>query len=283
MSERQPYLGISFYGNKLYYAVSGKDGAERGHIGCVEFNFSVANAVSTLHPEHFPLVYDTIGKIRNDLKAVHLRIHTDARQECWTKLPKSVYDNSDEREAYLNILMKGVQRKYLEPVWYAISNRDYKLLAIRNKNNLRGLEKLAEHSHSCDFCSDFEIGNFWISHAGDKRSFMMISCHSSHICVSSYMLGKLRGATYINFEEISDLPYFWLQQKANLSWMDGIHDEIIVFGEKTKEIHQFIKPFIDAKTNTVFMDSLKKMNTSAKEKTYGFDLKEAFPAIMLAT
>lgn len=283
MSDQQPFLGISFYGNKLYYAVSGEDQSQRSHIGCIEFNFSVAKAVAEMHPDYLPLVHKALGNIRAEHKAHHLRIHTDARGECWTILPKSVYDNSDEREAYLEILMQGVPRNKLEPVWYSISNRDYKLLAIRNKNNVLGLEKLAEHGHSTDFCSDFEIGTFWVNHAGKNKSFLLLSCHKQHLCVSSYLLGKLRAATCIKFDDVADLPYFWLQQKANLSWMDGLHDEILFFGEQTKEIHQCIKPYMDAKTSTVFMDSLKKMNLTAKEKSYSFDLKEAFPAIMLAS
>lgn len=283
MNDYQPYLGICFYGKKLYYAVSGEGENQLKHIGCLDYGFDVEKAVVNMHPDYFPGIYDSIKKIREDHQARHIRILTNPGNECWTTLPKSVYDESSEREAYLDIVMQGVPRNAIEPVWYTISNRDYKLIAIRNKRTLKGLEKLADHGHSADFCSDFEIGNFWVKTSGKKSSFLMLSCYESYLGISSFLFGKLRAATYIPFDDVSDLPYFWLQQKNNQSWINGLHDSVLLFGDNAEAVHQHLKPFLDEKTNILIPDTLKKMNVEAVEKTYSFTLKEAFPAIMLAS
>lgn len=283
MSEHQPYLGICFYGKKLYYAISGEENQELKHIGCLDFGFNVEEAVQQMSKEYFPGVYDSIKNLREKFQARHIRILTNPQNECWTTLPKSVYDVPDEREAYLDIIMKGIPRNAIEPVWFPISNTDYKLLSIRNKRTLSGFEKLADHGHSADFCSDFELGNFWVKNSGKKNSFLMLSCYDSLLSVSSFLFGKLRAATYIKFDDVSDLPYFWLQQKNNLSWLSGLHDSILLFGNRSNEIHQHLEPFLDEKTKFISLDSLAKMNVKATEETYGFNLKEAFPAIMLAT
>ena len=71
-----------------------------------------------------------------------MRILSPADEECWTILPRYVYDNADEREAHIRILAQSVARKDLQITWYTLSNVDHRLLLIRNANAMRGFKKL---------------------------------------------------------------------------------------------------------------------------------------------
>src|SRR5699024_9562163 len=128
----------------------------------------------------------------------------------WTSVPKIVYDDADEREKHISILMSGVNRKSIQPTWYNLSNQDYKFLLLRNESSLQGIKTLAAGTPTADLISDFEIGARWVQHANPGGSFMTICCFNNCISVASFILGKLRGAVFINFDDIEDLPYLWL-------------------------------------------------------------------------
>lgn len=276
-------LGLCFSANHLYYAVHNPEHeAHIEHIGCYDLNFNVARAIRTQSDDFFPAIYEMLGRLKRDHQFRQMRMCTVPDHECWTTLPKLVYDEPDEREAHLRILMNGVNRQALETVWYDLSNRDFKFLVIRNKMIMDGFQRLTEHAHTADFVSDHEIGQSWINHAQQNGSFMMIHSVPGMISVSAYMLGKLRGATYLQYDEPEDLPYLWLMNARNLSWMNGFYDQTYVYGTQVKQISQTLKAVWDHHTEINTFNSLEDMQVSADEQTYSFSLESAFPAILLS-
>lgn len=283
MGQSNPSLGLCFFENQLFYAVHDPEHQKKlSRIGSVDFNIDVADAIVSGDNQHFPGIRQTITRLREQFDIDHLRVLSFPSQECWTTLPKLVYDNADEREAHINILMNGIDRKDIQPVWHNLSNQDYKFLLLRNTAALRGLERLISSAATADLVSEFEIGERWVDHVHPGGSFMTLCCFKNCISISSYILGKLRGATYINFDEIEDLPYLWLQRAQELSWMRGIHEEIQVYGSRAFNIIEILQPFWDDAGTIIKMDSLEKMQLEADEQTYGFGLELAYPAVMLA-
>lgn len=283
MEEQHPNLGICFFGNQLFYAVNDSNHPQKlARIGCYDFNFDIAETLLSGSEQHFRGIQQTVAQFQEEYDIQHLRILSPPTQECWTSVPKIVYDDSDEREKHINILMSGVDRKHIEPTWYSLSNQDYKFLLLRNNKSLKGLEALAGSASTMDLISDFEIGMRWIQHASPGGSFMTVCCYDNCISVASFILGKLRGATYINFDEIQDLPYLWLQHTQQLNWMGGLHEQIYVCGERAFEAIDILQPFWDDAGEISKMDTLEKIQIEADEETYGFNLESAFPAIMLA-
>lgn len=282
MNQSNPSLGLCFFNNQLFYAVNDVGNPRKlARIGSVDFNFDLAEAILTGDEEHFPGIQKTVGRLKEEYSIAHIRILSFPYKECWTILPKLVYDNAEEREAHISILMNGIDRRHIHPTWYTLSNQDYKFLLLRNEEALGGLEKLASNASSADLYSEFEIGDRWTRHTNAGGSFMTICCFNNCLSVSSYILGKLRGATYINFDEPEDLPYLWLQHTQELGWMKGLHEEIHVYGSQAYQIINILKPFWDEAGTVLKMDSLEKMSVEADEDTYSFNLECAYPAIML--
>lgn len=283
MDQFSPNLGLCFFENQLFYAVNDiHDSRKLARIGSVDFNFDVSYAILSGDREHFPGIRKTITNLKEQYNINHIRVLSFPSRECWTTLPKLVYDNADEREAHINIIMKGVDRKQLHPTWHTLSNQDYKFLLLRNGEALQGLEKLTPNASTTDLVSEFEVGDRWIRHSKPGGSFMTVCCFANCISVSSYILGKLRGATYITFDDPEDLPYLWLQQMQALGWMKGLHEEIQVYGSRAYRIIDILKPFWDEAGTVNKMDTLEKIKVEAEEETYGFNLELAYPAIMLS-
>lgn len=251
-------------------------------IGSFDFNVDVTETLLGKSGQHFQGIRQTINKLKKDYDIQRLRVLSFPTQECWTVVPKIVYDDSDEREKHINILMSGVDRKEIHPTWYNLSNQDYKFLLLRNDESMRQMQRLASDTSTIDLISDFEIGSRWIQHVNPGGSFMNICCFQNCLSISSFILGKLRGATYITFDEIQDLPYLWLQYTGELSWMQGLHEEIYVYGSNAFRVIEILQPFWDEAGTVTKMDTLDKINIAADEQTYGFNLEQAFPAIMLA-
>lgn len=283
MDQLKPSLGLCFFEHQLFYAVNDiYDTKKLARIGSVDFNFDVPAAILNGDEEHFPGIKKTVSKLKDRHDVNHIRVLSFPTKECWTILPKLVYDNPDEREGHISIIMKGVDRKQIQPTWYTLSNQDYKFLLLRNTEALLGLEKLTPNASSIDFISEFELGERWIRHCNPGGSFMTVCCFNNCISISSYILGKLRGATYLTFDDPEDLPYLWLQCTQNLSWMEGLHEEIHVYGSHAYRIIDILQPFWDDAGSVIKMDSLDKIKVEAEEETYGFNLELAYPAIMLA-
>lgn len=283
MAETEPALGICFSGKRLLYAVADPETVgELLQVGCIDYSFDVLDVFVDHDQEMFSGVYNAIGKLKNEHNFREIRLLTLPEQECWTTLPKTVYDEQDDREAYLNMLTHGFSSKPAEPAWFQISNRDYKLASLRNQSYVNSLDKLTENASNAQYYSDFEVGLHWIDHSKTKGSFLTVSCHKNVISISSFILGKLRAATYIKFDELNDLPYFWLQSAGNLSWLNGLYDQILLYGFESYKVQEVLQPFWEDSAQVVKMDTLEKMLVKAKEQTYSFNLDEAFPAIMLA-
>lgn len=283
MDDPKPNLGLSFFADRLFYSVNNPS-KESGLsiIGSFDFNFNVLEAISTMHPEHYPQFQNTIDSLISEYEVNSIRALTSPIEECWTVLPKVVYDNSDEREDHLSIIMKGVSREDIEPTWHALSKPRFKFLCLRRISVMSGLHHLGKKVTTTEFLSDFELAAKWSAINTPGGSFMMIGCHENVISVSSFMLGKFRAATFIKFDLPDDLPYHWLQQAAHSTWMKGLHEKTYFFGFENHRIKQFLAPYLDKSTEVITLNSLNEMNVIADETTYGFDLAEAFPAILLS-
>jgi hypothetical protein len=283
MGKRHPSLGICFFGNQLFYAVNDLNQPNKlARIGCFDFNFDVSETLLGNSEQHFRGIQQTVRQVKEEYNIHHLRILSFPTQECWTAVPKIVYDDSDEREKHISILMSGVDRKNIHLTWYDLSNQDYKFLLLQNNKSFQGLHELVSDASTTDLISDFEIGSRWTQHASPGGSFMTICCFHNCISVASFILGKLRGATYISYDEIQDLPYLWLQHSQQLSWMKGLHEKVYVYGMEAFRVINILQPFWDDAGTVTKMDTLDKIQIDADEKTYGFNLENAFPAIMLA-
>lgn len=283
MKQSHPNLGLHFSANQLFYAVNepGQPG-RLARIGSVDFNFNVSSAVIQGDGRHFNGVQTVIRQLKEQFDIRLVRMVSAPFYECWTSFPKLVYDKADEREAHLGILMKGLDRSQILPTWYSLSNADYKFLVIRNQAVMEGFEQLAGVVSTSEFVSDFELGQRWIQHHDASGSFLTISCYNDLICVSSFLLGKLRGATYIKFESLDDLPYLWLQVAEHLKWMKGLHEQVYVYGLNAYQVVEILRPYMDDASDIIRLDTLRKMTVEAEEETYGFNLERAFPAILLA-
>jgi hypothetical protein len=283
MGQEHPNLGLCFFGNQLFYAVNDPGKPNKiARTGCFDFNFDVTETLLGNSEQHFRGIQQTVRQLKKEYEIQHLRILSFPTQECWTAVPKIVYDNADEREKHISILMSGIDRKNIHPTWYNLSNQDYKFLLLRNEQAFAGLQKLTTNTSTTDLISDFEIGSRWVQHANPGGSFMNVCCFQNCISVSSFILGKLRGATYISYDEIQDLPYLWLQHSKQLSWLKGLHEQIYVYGEKAYNVIDILQPFWDETGDITKMDTLQKIQVEADEQTYGFNLENAFPAMMLA-
>ncbi|WP_138431994.1 hypothetical protein [Fodinibius saliphilus] len=283
MKDQYPSLGLCFFGKRLYYAVNDPAKPQKlAHIGSYDFNIDVTETLLGNTEQHFRGIKETVTQLKEEYDIQRLRVLSFPTQECWTAVPKIVYDNSDEREKHISILMSGVERKKIHPTWYNLSNQDYKFLLLRNSDSMHLMQELASDTSTTDLISNFEIGSRWVQHANPGGSFMTICCFNNCISISSFILGKLRGATFIPYDNIQDLPYLWLQRTKALNWMKGLHEEIYVYGSKAYRTIEILKPFWDEAGTVTKMDTLEKMQIDADEETYGFNLENAFPAIMLA-
>lgn len=283
MQDPSVNLGVCFSGSQLYYALNSRDDlCTLKRIGKIEFNFDINDSLITSDRESLSGLLDTVDKLIKEHQVTNLRCLYPANQECWSTLPKSVYDQSSERESYLKLLMYGKSRQTLEPFWFDVSNRDYRFLSVRDKTMTDGYKQLGDASSFSEICSDFEIGLNWINVTGRRDSFLMLGCYQGHIAISSFLMGKFRAATFIKFRHIEDLSYLWLQQGENLSWLRGVHDSIYFYGEKAFEIKNILNNFLDGGSNHIKLDNLADMDVKAGEETYSFNLEEAFPAIILA-
>jgi hypothetical protein len=278
-------LGICFADQQLYYAVSDANRPDHLlHIGCLDFNFSISDAIADSYSnrDHFTGLAKSIVQLHQTYECKLARLLIPANFECWSILPRLVYETPDEREDHLAILMGGLPRKELESTWFELSNQDHKLLLIRNRQMLEQLRSLLTPFSQTDFVSDFELGSEWNDHINNNGTCLAINCLSGHIAISSYMLGKLRGSTYINFESINDLPFLWNYHGQELGWFNGIHDQVYVYGPESLDVIEVMSSYFSDTGNIVHLNNLESMGIKADESTYSFKLESSFPAIILS-
>ncbi|MEX0646383.1 MAG: hypothetical protein WEA56_07535 [Balneolaceae bacterium] len=276
-------LGVCYADNHLFYSVNNPEQKSHlTHIGSIDYNFSVQNAIVTGSEHGFPALKTSLEGLKETYQCSSVRILSPAVEECWTIVPRSVYEDSSEREAHLQLLMQGIVREDIEATWHSVSNADYRLLLLRNNAAMQGLKNLLGAFTNSEYVAEFEIGADWQHHSDEKGSYLVVHCQKNYISVSSFILGKLRGCTYIRFDNSGDLPYLWSLYGSKLSWMQGIHEKIYVCGHYADLIVETLAPYWDDSGEIMIKNSLQSMQVQAEEKTYGFKLESAFPAVMLS-
>ena len=276
-------LGVCFFSGRMLYSVAEKGAKDTiQQLGSYEFSFDVAEALNSPSSEAGVQLKAVFSDLEKEFRLESIRMLTEPTHECWTALPKVVYDDSAEREQHIAILMKGVPREDIEVTWHAVSKTRFKFLCLRRAQLTKNYRSFSDQVAINECCSDFEIGGMWSSHHRPGGSFLLIGCHADSISISSYLLGSFRAATYIHFDDPQDIPYLWLQHAEHSPWMRGLHEHVYFYGEQTHEIAEKLQSFIDHNSAQIVLNSLETMGINAEEETYGFDLATAFPAIMLS-
>jgi hypothetical protein len=284
MSGSTVCLAVNFFERRLFYAVSGlTDRRELLRIGSHEYSFSIADAFRVNDTRKLDGIYSVVKSLKAEYDPKMLYVTTFPVHECWSILPKLAHDQPQEREAYLSILMRGVKRQHVETTWHDLSNRDYRMLALRDRRIMAGFERFGEIVSATDYISDFEVGSKWSANPSSGASYLTICAHAGYISISSYLLGKLRGTTGIRFDAYDDLPYLWVLNAQHLRWMKGMHEQVLIYGHRSAMVSDILRSQLDTASDVILMDSLTSMGASAVEETYNFDLSQAFPAVMLAT
>ncbi len=276
-------LGVCYTENQLFYSVSspGQDG-HLSHIGSIDFNFDIKQTIIQPESAGFPALKNSLEKLRQDFNCPFVKILTPSREECWTIVPKAVYEDASEREAHIQLLMKGSDRSEIQAIWHPVSKNDRRLLLLRDNKSMRGFNSLLRSFTQTEYIADFELGVDWQLHTRNNGAFLMVHCRKNLLSVSSFLLGKLRGCTYIEFDHVSDLPYLWSLYAENLSWLTGLHDNTYLFGPLCSGVEEILNPFWSDYGEISTLNTLEKMDVTASEKTYGFRLESAFPAILMS-
>lgn len=277
-------LGVCYTDNHLFYSVNtpGQD-AHLDLIGSIDFSFDIEDTLITGNNDGFPALRNSIEELKQEFDCKTAKILAPATEECWSIVPRAVYEDASEREAHIQLLMHGSERREIQAIWHAVSNTDHRLLLLRDNSSLQGFNYLLDSFSSVDIVTDFEIAQDWQLHSNDKsNSFLMVHCQKNYISITSFILGKLRGCTYIEYDDIADLPYLWNLYESNLSWLKGIHDNTYVYGYFGSRISEILQSYWYHHGEIVIMNSLRQMNVVAVEKTYGFRLESAFPAILMS-
>ncbi len=283
MSTTGDCLGICFAERQLYFACS--DTSRAGHvvhIGCIEANVSPYDALTDAQNSSFDGLKQTLQSLKSDFGCRSIRLLSPSWMECWTTFPRIVYEDPDEREDHLSMLMEGVPRSKLESTWHELSNQEYKLLMVRNRALTDNYRALAAGFGQTDFVSEFELGMEWQTHTDMSGSYLMVHASPGQLSIASFLLRKLRGATFFTYENLRDLPYLWSYFARDLTWMNGYHEHVYVYGESGLEVSEALNAFFRETGQLHLMNKLDKMDVHADEKTYGFKLESAFPAILLS-
>ena len=283
MEPGESCLGVCYTDNHLFYSVNtpGQDG-HLTRIGSIDFSFDIEDSIITGKSSSFPALRNSLEELKSEFHCSTAKILSPATEECWTIVPRAVYEDASEREAHIQLLMHGHERREIQAIWYKISNSDYRLLLLRDNSSLHGFNHLLQSFGSVDIVTDFEVAMDWQMHINSSDSFLMIHCKNNYISISSFILGKLRGCTYIEFDDISDLPYLWNMYESKLSWLKGIHDKTYVYGLYSSRAIDILQSYWYHHGEIIPLNSLKKMHVEANEKTYGFRLESAFPAILMS-
>lgn len=283
MAEPDARLGIAIDDDKLFYALSSSSSqAAVERIGQINFPFDLLDSITKRDPGTFPGLCRILAEMIRDEQVAEVRLLFPPTLECWSIVPRTVSDQEDEREAHLAVLMQGIDTDRIITQWHPVSNRDFRMLSVRRKEHLESFSRLLDQPVNSNLYSDFQLGDIWMNLSSYRGSFMIISSHKGVLGISSYLLGKLRAATYLTYDEISDLPYLWLQHSAHLSWLLGMHEQILVYGDRSDRIADTLGSYWDDASEIVILDTLDKMQVTSEEQTFGFPLERAVPSILLS-
>ena len=115
-------LGVCFFSGRMLYSVAEKGSNDTvQQLGSYEFSFDIAEALNEPASEAGKQLKAVFSDLEKEFRLESIRLLTEPAQECWTALPKVVYDDSVEREQHIAILMKGVPREDIEVTWHAVS------------------------------------------------------------------------------------------------------------------------------------------------------------------
>lgn len=283
MAESDDCLGVCIEGRQLYYAVSHPDRPARlGHIGSIDFSFSLDSILLEAEERSFEILKRSVDQLVETHRPETLRFLVPARYECWSTFPRLVHETADEREDHLNMLMSGRARSELETTWNTLSNREFRLMMIRERRISDRLRKLTNRVPETEFASEFELARQWHHHSGERGEFLILYAREQTLSVTSSLLGTLRGATWMPFERTGDLPFLWQWYGKELSWMNGFHDQIYICGTQALEVSDRLAAMIGSEAHLHIFNNLDEMQVQATESTYGFPLESAFPAILLS-
>lgn len=276
-------LGVCYADNQLYYSVNSPGEKSRlSHIGSIDYTFDIENAIITGSKNEFPAIKSALDSIRKEYNCTSVKILSPAIEECWSIVPRAVFEDPAEREAHIQLLMHGVERSEIQTTWHKVHKSGSRLMLLRNNQSMMGFNYLLRSFGNTEYVSDIELAIDWQLHTRNSGSFLMIHCQNKYISATSFILGKLRGCTYIEFEHLTDLPYLWNLFSARLPWLRGIHDENFVFGHYSSEVAGLLNPYWRDHGEIQYFNMLDELNVDAKEKTYGFKLGSAFPAIIMS-
>lgn len=283
MSEGRPCLGICYADNHLYFAVRNPGQDSLLHrIGCIDFNFDVREALTNSSHHGFPIFLNSLHDLKKQYNIGTLRVLMPATFECWSIVPRSVYEVVSEREAHIRLLMRFHDRSTIETTWHPVSKSDSQLMVLRDHASLTGFKTLMQSFGNLEAVSDFELANSWQANTRDNGAFIMVHCQQDYISTASYVLGKLRSCTYFKYDYVKNLPYLWNLYADNMPWLSGIHDNIYIFGQSARRASEQLSPYWHDHGKRIILNSLDAMKVSAPEKTYGFPLENAFPAILMS-
>lgn len=283
MAESDECLGVCIEGRQLFYAVSHPDRpAHLSHIGSIDFSFSLDDVLHEEEGRSFDILKRSINQLVETHKPETLRFLVPARYECWSTFPRLVHETADEREDHLNMLMNGRPRSELETTWNTLSNREFRLMMIRERRISDRLRELTNRVPGTEFVSEFELARQWHHHSSERGEFLILCARERTLSVTSSLLGTLRGATWMPLERTGDLPFLWQWYGKELSWMNGFHDQIYVCGSHALEVSDRLTATIGSGTHLHIFNTLEEMQVHAHETTYGFPLESAFPAILLS-
>ncbi|MCC5907406.1 MAG: hypothetical protein JJU13_14435 [Balneolaceae bacterium] len=276
-------LGVCYSENQLFYSVNSPgQGGQLSHIGCIDFNFEIEQTIIKTESAGFPALKKSLENLQQAFNCSFAKILTPSNEECWAIVPKAVYEDASEREAHIQLLMKGSDRSEIQAIWYPVSKNDRRLLLLRDNKSMKGFNSLLRSFSQTEHIADFELGVDWQLHTKNNGAFLMVHCRRNYLSVSSFVLGKLRGCTYIEYDHITDLPYLWSLYAENLSWLTGLHDYTYLFGPLCSHVEEILNPFWSDYGEISSLSTLEKMGVTAPEKTYGFALESAFPAIIMS-
>src|SRR5690625_7157048 len=114
-----------------------------------------------------------------------------AEHECWTVVPRAVYEDSSERETHIGILMHGSERSNIEISWHQVANTDNKLLLLRDTTVTLGLSVLSNALGNMQFSTDFEIAKEWQGNTKNKSCFLMVHCQSPKLRINEFIMATL--------------------------------------------------------------------------------------------
>lgn len=284
MALTEPRLGVCFNAEHFYFAIHDGQGESNSisRIGQLSFPSSVARAIRNGDPEICNGIRAFAKRTAQTYGITTVNIVTMPDLECWATVPKLAFDDPAEREAHVALLMHGVERSHVEVNWFEPSNTDYRMLLMRRQPINAAFRDVFSAIPNSELISDFELGYTWSALKAASGSFLLIRCLKGVISLSSFILGKLRGAVHISFEHYDDLPYWWTFYASKIKWIQGVHDQLVIYGENAELVAQELGDLWepDQKINT--LETVSDMRITVAEETYGFPLHQAFPAVMAA-